>query len=256
MLAPVSEQTIHGYLVTTEMVLAIPTLIALVWISAPYGRHVRDGWGPTIGNRAGWILMEAPTVLLFIALYLVGDHRFELTPLVFLGFWQVHYIHRTFIFPFRMRSGGKRMPLSIPLMGAAFQVLNVYVNARWISHFGHYPDRWLLDPRFVGGALVFVAGMGINLHADTVLIHLRKPGETGYKIPRGGMYRFVTSPNYLGEILEWCGWALMTWSLPGLAFALYTISNLAPRAVTNHKWYREKFDDYPSERRALIPFIF
>ena len=97
--------------------------------------------------------------------------------------------------------------------------------------------------------------MGINLHADTVLIHLRKPGETGYKIPRGGIYRFVTSPNYLGEIMEWCGWALMTWSLPGLAFAVYSVANLAPRALSNHKWYREKFDDYPTSRRALIPFL-
>ncbi|MFK7989402.1 MAG: DUF1295 domain-containing protein [Sandaracinaceae bacterium] len=249
------ELSLHRWLSWLELALAVPTLAALVWTTAPYGRHVREGWGPTVGNRLGWILMESPTVILFIALFCLGEHRAELVPLVFLGVWQLHYVHRTFIFPFRMRNSGKRMPLSIPILGASFQLLNVYINARWISHFGRYDTSWLSDPRFVLGVLVFGVGMGINLHADTVLIHLRKPGETGYRIPRGGMYRFVTSPNYLGEILEWCGWALMTWSLPGLAFAIYSVANLAPRAFSNHAWYREKFEDYPKTRKALIPFL-
>ena len=53
------------------------------------------------------------------------------------------------------------------------------------------------------------------------------------------------APNYLGEIVEWTGWALATWSLAGLAFAVYTAANLAPRAVANHDWYLSTFDDYP-----------
>ena len=32
---------------------------------------------------------------------------------------------------------------------------------------------------------MFVAGMIINIHSDHILRNLRKPGETGYKIPRG-----------------------------------------------------------------------
>ncbi len=249
------ERTLHFYLALTEIGIAIPTAIALLWISAPYGRHVRDGWGPTIPNRAGWILMELPACVLYAAIFFLGDHRFEVVPLVFLGFWQLHYVHRTFVFPFRLRAKGKRMPLSIPLMAIVFNSLNAYVNARWISHLGSYDEAWLTDPRFLAGAGVFLIGMAINLHADTVLIHLRKPGETGYKIPQGGLYRWLSCPNYFGEIVEWCGWALMTWSLAGAAFAIYTAANVGPRALTNHRWYREKFDDYPKERRAVIPFL-
>jgi protein-S-isoprenylcysteine O-methyltransferase Ste14 len=66
----------------------------------------------------------------------------------------------------------------------------------------------------------------------------------------------VTCPNYLGEILEWLGFALATWSLAGLAFALYTAANLAPRAFANHRWCREQFPDYPKNRKALFPFLF
>ena len=88
-----------------------------------------------------------------------------------------------------------------------------------------------------------------------MLIQLRKPGETGYKLPRGGLYERVTCPNYLGELLEWVGFAIASWSLPGLAFAVYTAANLVPRALANRRWYRERFPDYPSERKALIPFL-
>ena len=59
----------------------------------------------------------------------------------------------------------------------------------------------------------------------------------------------------LTKILEWTGFAIAAWSLPGLAFAVFTFANLAPRAFANHKWYKEKFPDYPEERKALLPFI-
>ena len=65
----------------------------------------------------------------------------------------------------------------------------------------------------------------------------------------------LTPPNYFGEIIEWAGFALATWSLPGLAFAIYTAANVGPRALSHHRWYREKFGDYPPKRKALIPFV-
>ncbi len=250
------EETLHFYLTLGEIGIAIPTLVALLWIAAPYGRHARGGWGPTLPARVGWILMELPACVLFAGIFFAGSRALELVPLVLLAIWQLHYFHRTFVFPFRLRGEGKTMPLSIPLMAIVFNSLNAYVNARWISHLGEYATSWLYDPRFVVGTLLFACGMAINLHADTVLIRLRRPGESGYKIPEGGLYRYVTCPNYLGEILEWIGWAVLTWSLAGVAFAIYTAANVGPRALTNHRWYLEKFgDEYPRQRRALIPFV-
>jgi protein-S-isoprenylcysteine O-methyltransferase Ste14 len=250
-----NEAELHFGVTVAVLALAVPTFAALLWTTAPYGRHVREGWGPTLPSRLGWILMESPAVLAYAGIYALGRHALETGPLVLLAFWQLHYVHRTFIFPFRMRASGKRMPLSIPLLAIFFNCLNAYANARWVSELGTYETDWLGSPQFLAGAAVFLAGLAINLHADTVLIHLRKPGETGYAIPRGGLYRWVTAPNYLGEIIEWTGWAIMTWSLPGLAFAIYTAANLAPRAVSNHRWYLQQFPDYPPERRALIPFV-
>ena len=100
-----------------------------------------------------------------------------------------------------------------------------------------------------------MTGFIINLKSDHILRNLRKPGDTGYYIPYGGMFKYVSCPNYLGEIMEWFGWALLTWSLVGLIFAVWTAANLIPRAVSYHRWYMKKFDNYPDNRRALIPFI-
>ena len=74
-------------------------------------------------------------------------------------------------------------------------------------------------------------------------------------IPRGGLYERITAPNYFGEILEWTGWAIATWSWAGLAFAVYAVANLGPRAFANHRWYHERFPDYPPERKVLIPYL-
>ena len=94
------------------------------------------------------------------------------------------------------------------------------------------------------------------MHSDNILLSLRKQGRTGYAIPDCGAFRYVSCPNYLGEILEWTGWAIATWSLGGLAFCVFTIANLVPRAFSNHRWYRDQFPDYPPGRRALIPGVF
>ncbi len=238
-------------LVAAQFVLALFTVAGLAFITAPYGRFARSGWGPTIPARAGWVGMEAVSPIVFLVVFLTGEHRAATVPLAFLLLWQLHYVQRAFVYPFLMR-GGRRMPVLVALLAVCFNLLNAYINARWVSSLGDYPTSWLTDPRFLLGVLVFLVGYWMNLSADRTLRRLRPPGDSTYRIPHGGMYRWVSCPNYLGEILEWCGWAVATWSLPGLAFAAYTTANLGPRAITNHRWYRENFPDYPERRRALI----
>jgi hypothetical protein len=249
------EAALHHLLTLVQIGLAVVTLLMLTYIRAPYGRHYRGGFGPQVPNWLGWVLMESPAVLLFCGVFAWGEHRLELVPLLLLALWQVHYVHRTFVFPFRLQSRHRPMPLAVVAAGFGFNALNAYINARWISQLGRYPDAWLLDPRLWVGVTVFATGYAINKRADRMLLTLRAPGETGYKIPRGWLYERISCPNYLGEILEWTGWAIATWSLPGLAFALYTAANVGPRALANHRWYRETFEDYPAERKALVPFL-
>jgi protein-S-isoprenylcysteine O-methyltransferase Ste14 len=176
-------------------------------------------------------------------------------PLIFLVLWEAHYIHRAFIYPFSLR-GNRMMPISVILMAITFNLMNAFLNGRYIFTLStQYTTHWLTDPRFIAGIVLFIIGYLINRSSDRILRNLRAPGETGYKIPQKGFYHWISCPNYFGEIVVWSGWALATWSLPGLAFAVWTIANLAPRARSNHKWYRETFPDYPEERKALLPGV-
>ena len=252
-----TEAQLHGMLVWAVIAIAAVTFLYLRHRAAPYGRHYAGaGWGPHISARPAWIIMELPAPAVFLVVYLNGQGAFQLLPLLFLVMWQGHYLNRTFVYPFRIRARGRKTPLLLVGSGFLFNVINAYINARFISEFNEYAIEWLADPRFLIGVGVFLAGLALNLHADHTLMRLRRPGETGYAIPQGGGFRFVSCPNYLGEILEWTGWAVATWSMGGLAFMLFTIANLAPRARSNHRWYLETFSDYPAHRRALVPGIY
>ena len=118
-----------------------------------------------------------------------------------------------------------------------------------------YPRGWLLDGRFIAGAVVFLTGAAVNVTSDYRVAGLRRQQQGQYVIPRGGAFRFLSSPNLTGEIVEWIGFALMAWSLPGLAFAMWTAANLIPRALWRHRWYCQMFPDYPPFRRAVIPGV-
>jgi len=86
-------------------------------------------------------------------------------------------------------------------------------------------------------------------------MYFEKNENKKYFLPTGGLYNYVSSPNYLGEIIEWFGWAVATWSLPGLLFALGAVGCIGVRAIHTHKWYEKNFENMPKHRKALIPFI-
>ncbi len=244
----------HHIVLIAIYVAAAAAFVTLLFRDAPYGRFVREGWGVTLSERWAWLVMEFPAGLSILVMMLTGPRR-EPVALVFFAAWQAHYVYRSLIYPFLLPSGRtKTMPLALIAMAIVYNCANGYVNGYHLFHGAvSYGPAWTADPRFVGGSVLFVAGAIIHISADRTLRRLRKGSPRRYEIPRGGLFRYVSCPNYLGEIVQWAGFALATWSLAGLSFAVFTVANLAPRALSHHRWYREHFPDYPADRRALIP---
>jgi 3-oxo-5-alpha-steroid 4-dehydrogenase 1 len=251
----VSETCFFNLLLVIVLVLSGVIFTALFFINAPYGRHIRQGWGPIIRSQFAWVAMEAPAALAFALFFIIGPNRSTLPSIVFFCIWEFHYLYRAFLYPWFIRKSIRSMPISIAVMGFTFNLGNTYLNGRYLFTYGIYANAWLYDPRFIIGIAIFMLGIIINRHSDNILRKLRTPGDTNYRIPQGGLFRWISSPNYLGEIIQWSGWALATWSWVGLAFALWTAANLAPRAWNHHQWYRKHFSDYPAGRRALLPGI-
>ena len=118
---------------------------------------------------------------------------------------------------------------------------------------GAYLLRW----NAMLGILLFLVGLIINWHSDYVIRHLRQPGDTRHYLPQKGMYRFVTSANYLGELMEWTGYALAAATLVAWVFPIWTAANLVPRAHSIHKKYRAEFgNEAVGKRKRIIPYIY
>jgi len=237
------------------MSIGVITFFYLFFKTAPYGRHTREGWGPMIDNKLGWFIMEFTVLMVMYGYFAQIGFQLSLPSWIMVGLFTFHYLNRSFIFPLRIRTQGKKMPLVIALMAIGFNIMNGSLMGMYFTWFSPYTNEWLTDPRFIAGVLIFITGMTINWMADTRLINLRKPGETGYKIPRGWLFEYISCPNLFGEILEWLGFAILTWSVPGAVFFVWTFANLVPRAIAHHKWYKEKFPDYPKQRKAVFPFL-
>ncbi|MEM6725842.1 MAG: DUF1295 domain-containing protein [Bacteroidota bacterium] len=237
------------------IIVAVVILPVAVRIAAPYGRHTREGWGPMIDNKLGWIIMEMPALALVLTYFLIGDAPKTMVSWIIIAYWVIHYGHRTLIFPFMLRTKGKKMPVGIMFSAIFFNLFNSFFIGYYLGYLADYSIDWLTDPRFIIGSILFFTGMYINWRADYSLINLRKPGETGYKIPRGWLFKYISCPNHFGEIIEWLGFAILFWAMPGLSFFIWTFANLVPRTLNHHKWYQEKFADYPKERKAVFPFV-
>ena len=237
------------------LTLAVIVFLILIFVKAPYGRHKTKGWGVEISAKKGWIIMESiPAVLLTVMLVL--GHNRDIVVLFFWAIWTAHYVNRAWAWPNRAKLEQKLMPLSVVILAVIFNTINCLLNGIWFFDLsGGYELSWVTDPRFIFGVVIFFFGMILNIKSDDILFSLRDDGSTGYKIPRGGLFEKVSSPNYLGEIIEWFGFAIATWSLAGFTFAIWTFCNLAPRAFAHHRWYKQEFSDYPENRKALIPFV-
>ena len=240
------------------------TAVSALFVKTPYGRFADDRFGVGLDPRLGWFLMELPAPLTFVYFYMQGPNAGAPFPLFILFLWTVHYANRGFIMPALMRvprGQQSSFSLGVVAMGWLVTCLHGYLNGAWASTFS--PEvSWnsFANPHFVFGALLYYAALAVNLHSDHIVRNLRTKEEVAkgikeYRIPRGGLFEYVSNPSYFSEIAFWIGFAILTWSLAGVYILAISMANLIPRAVSTHAWYREKFPDYPTQRKILIPFL-
>ena len=216
------------------------------------GRVRGEGWGKRINARWGWFWMELPALVVFPAIY-IAIGNFSLAGNIAVALWLAHYGHRTLVWPWIVIKENATVPSGMWLSGAAFNVINGALLGAYFGLAADYADGWLSDPRFLLGLTLFVLGAALNIRADYRMLRLRRQSGEQRVLPTGGAFNTICCPNLAGEILEWIGFALLTWCLPALAFALWTLANLIPRALWRRNWYRANFPDFPKNRAALIP---
>ena len=242
------------------LAMAVVVFVSLYFVTAGYGQFRTKQWGWSISNKVAWVLMEIPVFLVMLAIWLSSPLKWALPQLVLFGLFELHYFQRSLIFPFLLK-GKSQMPVAIMLMGVVFNLINGVIQGGGLYWFPnpdfHEGAGYLLRWNAIAGILVFVIGMIINLHSDHVIRHLRKPGDTRHYLPQKGMYRYVTSANYFGEILEWTGFAIAAGTLAAWVFPIWTAANLVPRAHAIYNRYKDEFGkEALADRKRIIPFIY
>ena len=256
-MARITPEEFNLFLLIMSGIAAI-VFVALYFLKAGYGMFRDSRWGISLNNKVAWVLMEAPVFIVMALLWWGSERRFEAAPLIIFLLFELHYFQRSFVFPFLMK-GKSRMPVSIMLMGVVFNVLNGFMQGEWLFYLApadRYTTGWLTSPAVIIGTLIFLSGMAINWHSDNVIRHLRKPGDTRHYLPQKGLYRYVTSANYFGELVEWTGFAILTWSAAGAVFAWWTFANLVPRANAIYHRYQEEFGPQMGRRKRIFPFLY
>lgn len=217
---------------------------------APYGKHSTKKWGKTIDNKTGWILMEFPALITCPLIYYIVVEEISLS-IGFIFIWITHYFNRTIIYPLKIKTKGKKIPIAIVASAFFFNVINGILNGYFIATI---PFESISFTCILIGFIIFIIGLYINISSDNTLIKLRT-NQKGYVIPKGGLFNYVSCPNFFGEIIEWLGFAIMTLNLGSISFLIWTICNLIPRSKAHHNWYKENFENYPSKRKAVIPYL-
>ncbi|XP_031212357.1 3-oxo-5-alpha-steroid 4-dehydrogenase 2 isoform X2 [Mastomys coucha] len=199
------------------------TLILCFGKPASYGKHSKSASSgvPLLPARIAWFLQELPSFVVSVGM-LAWQPRSLFGPPgnVLLGLFSAHYFQRTFIYSLLTR--GRPLSAVIFLRATAFCIGNGLLQAYYLVYCAEYPEEWYTDVRF----------------------------------SFGGLFTYVSGANFLGEIIEWMGYALATWSVPAFAFAFFTLCFLGMQAFYHHRFYLKMFKDYPKSRKALIPFIF
>jgi len=239
-------------------------------IYVPYGRFsnavksVKGGFecrkNQPVPAKLAWFLMEIPNIILGTYFILRARHVGVYKPMgwVVVGLFMFHYVIRTFVYSFLLK-GSKPMPLDTLSYGIFFTCINGSIQT--YHHLFEAPGALpvsLGDQIRVGlGIVLFFFGFAMNQWCDAVLRSLRKDeNDTGYYLPEGTFFNYWSAPNLIGEIIEWLGYALVANSSVAFGFFVTTFIIVGHRAVGHHEWYQKKFDNYPAQRKALIPFVF
>ena len=200
----------------------------------------------------------------------------------------IHYMNRAIISPLRTPSRSKSH-LGIPFLATAFNLVNGSLLGAYLS--SPAAAKFLVGafsrPLFWVGIAMWAFGFAGNILHDEILLNIRRnakaKGKTReqddnngknkqehYAIPHGFLYKYISYPNYLCEWTEWLGYALAGSPLPVFTSIPAFLATVTPpfvffyseillmisRAWRGHKWYHNKFPDYPKERKAVIPFVF
>jgi len=104
----------------------------------------------------------------------------------------------------------------------------------------------------------FCGFMLLNFMCHLRLKYMRRPGCNDFVIPHGGLFEYITCPNYFCEIMTWFGFNILTGFTPaGVAFNIVGTLQMIQWATQRRDKFIKLFgNEWPRNRYVLFPFIY
>ena len=237
------------------LITSIAMLVFITFKAIPYGKNYTRGTSLLrceVRDRLAVILanLPGPVIFLYAQLYYPNGDVLSVPSLVYLA----HYAHRVLVYPWFRSRQSKPWPLESVIYFAVTNFIVGITFARALIFGGTKHPIWL-QLILAGACVCFAICAGIH---DYKLCSLRTAGDSGYQIPQGLLFKWVSGPNYLMELLEW---TVYLFYLPfGFYMAvtgIWLLVNITGRAEANHDAYTKRLfkSRYPEDRCPYVPFI-
>lgn len=205
-----------------------------------------------IPSKMGMIIAYTPSLIACLTSFWIfpndGIRFFMLNSAFTIHFFkrllEVLFVHKY--------SGSMAMNSAITILSSYFIAFSSLIYIQHLTKGSTEPN---IDLKYFG-FIVFLVGIIGNFYHHFLLSKMRKKGENGYKIPKGGLFSLVICPHYLFEIVTFLGFSLISQTLFSFSSTIGTLFYLMGRSYATRKWYLSKFEDFPRNVKALIPFVF
>ncbi|XP_057980715.1 steroid 5-alpha-reductase DET2-like [Malania oleifera] len=207
-----------------------------------------------VSSSTGMLILYTPAFLAGVASFFLFPDDYDLRFFLLRSAVTLHFFKRVLEVLFVHKySGGMILDSAILISiayasGAAFMI--------YAQHLTRGSPAPPIDLKYIGVAL-FLVGISGNFYHHYLLSKLRDKGTAkGYKLPRGGFFNLVICPHYFFEILGFVGISCISQTSVSFSVAIGTGLYLMGRSYMTRKWYLSKFENFPKEVRALIPYVF
>jgi len=202
-------------------------------------------------SKTNLILPELLSIAAFTFIFLTGNSAKTSVTWLFFFFWISHFGIKII---FNTLNGHHYKTRSVNTkMFSVIVTVNALINGYYLGWlWPAYAVSWINHPAFLGGSILIILGFVIQISAN---IGIATNEEIDKHVLNSGLHKIVFCPAYFGEILQWGGFAIITWSAPAAAAFCWMLPMLYMQATVQKHRYLHKFPELPMARKALVPYI-
>ncbi|KAG4101152.1 hypothetical protein H8356DRAFT_1035082 [Neocallimastix lanati (nom. inval.)] len=207
-------------------------------------------------TRKGLFLIYISTIFSITIIYICDTRKKTPYHIIVYIFYLINYLKRCFEVLFIHKFSKKSSFFALLYIGISNTLVNT-ILCRYILLSNKNMDDSNFFYLILPFPLILFGWFGTFYH-HILLAKLRRSSRNAkrYKIPRGGLFDYVSCPHYFMEFLTWAGFSVIVHRLSFYGHVIFIFCTFVGRSYQTKKWYNNNIVGYPRKRKCLIPLIF